>query len=107
MCFFYYIKVVLHIYLPSRLSFVTITKSLTRADLTEGTARVICTHLTNAAHSCHPAVAVSRALLLALLGEEEVDFIVVADAAAQALPHQSRTHEVCLCKAEEMNRVTR
>lgn len=72
----------------------------------EGTSRVICTHLTNPGYSCHPAVAVSRTLLLALLGEEEVDRVVVSSAAAQTLPHQSRAHKVCLCKAEEMNRLT-
>lgn len=59
------------------------------------------TYFTNPGHSCHPAVAVGRRLLLARLGEEEVDLVIIAGAAAQAFPHQGRTHKVGLCMGEE------
>lgn len=41
-------------------------------------------------------------LLLAPLSKEEVYFIVIAGAAACALPHQRRAHKVRLCMGEEM-----
>lgn len=59
------------------------------------------TYFTNSSHSCHPAVAVGCCLLLAPLGKEKVDLIIIAGAAACALPHQRGAHKVRLCMGEE------
>ena len=83
-----------------------INRDFTQAILTQGSAPCcksypasfqIGTHLTNASHSGHPAVAVGRRLLLAFLREEVVDLIIIPRAAAQTLPHQRRAHKVGLC----------
>lgn len=42
-------------------------------------------------------------LLLAFLGEEEVNLVVIADGAVDALPQQHGAHKICLCTPERTN----
>lgn len=67
---------------------------------------LMCSHLTNPSHSCHPAVAVDCRLLLAPLSEEEIDLVIIAGAAVQTLPHKRRAHKVCLCTGEKKDTLT-